>query len=438
MKPTARMVAILAGGFAVSFAPVFLSARLWTLWIAWVGLVFLLAGVDLVLSLPARRLRVTARAPETAYIGDEPESLLVELRAPARRAGLRVQILADVNEELAPPPEVAATLDAEGRAAAPVPLRPRRRGTARVARVHLHWDGPLGLVRRQTTRAVDAAVAVVPNVRAVRAAALRFFGTRELLVGLKVERFVGDGSEFESLREYVPGLDHRAIDWKASARHRKLLNQEFRAERNHQIILACDTGHLMREPLGGVPRLDHAVNAALLLAWFGLKSGDRVGLYAFDERPRQFTEPQGGVGSFARLQAATADLAYSTGETNFTLGLASLSARLRRRSMVVVLTDFVDSVTAELMIENLDRLARRHLCVFVTLRDPTLERVAAAPPRTLTAVHRAVVAGDLAREREVVLRRLRRLGVHAIDTPPESVSAQLLNRYLDIKRREMI
>jgi uncharacterized protein (DUF58 family) len=103
---------------------------------------------------------------------------------------------------------------------------------------------------------------VVPNL------GLRMFSDHSFMTGLKVERFLGDGSEFEALREFVPGLDHRAIDWKASARHRKLLCQEFRAERNHQVVLAVDGGQLMAEPVGGVPKLDHAINAAILLGWF--------------------------------------------------------------------------------------------------------------------------------------------------------------------------
>jgi uncharacterized protein (DUF58 family) len=228
------------------------------------------------------------------------------------------------------------------------------------------------------------------------------------------------------------------MDWKSSARHRKLLVQNFRAERNHQVVLAVDTGHLMAEPLEGVPRLDHAINSALLLAYFGLRTGDRVGLYGFDAEVRSWTEPQGGLAAFHRLQAASTALEYGAAETNFTLGLAELSARLRRRSLVIVLTDFVDVVSAELMIENLDRLGRRHLVVFVTLRDPGLARVAAAPPATSLSLYRAVVAADLERERELVLRRLRRLGIATIDAAPAEVSLQLLNRYLDIKRREAI
>jgi uncharacterized protein (DUF58 family) len=440
MRPTLRATLLFAGAFPVALLAALASARLWTLWLGYLAAAFALVGLDAILALPRRRLRVSAHAPAQLYIGDaHGEPLAVELASRAGR-GARVELLAELDEDLEPQPPTSLRVPRarRGAAHAQVALVPRRRGRLLVKALHARWTGPLGLVRRQTRSPVGATIAVVPNVRAVRAAAIRYFASREFLAGLKVERYLGDGSEFESLREYVPGMDHRAIDWKASAKHRKLHAMEFRAERNHQVILAVDTGHLMREPLGGIPKLDHAVNAALLMAYFGLRTGDRVGLYGFDERPRSFTEPQGGLMAFPRLQAAGADLDYGRGETNFTLGLAELSLRLKRRSLVVLLTDFVDTVTTELMVENLERLARRHLVVFVTLRDPALAELAGARPASTLSLHRAVIAHDLVREREVVLRRLRRIGASVIDAAPGEVSVQLVNRYLEIRRREMI
>jgi uncharacterized protein (DUF58 family) len=236
----------------------------------------------------------------------------------------------------------------------------------------------------------------------------------------------------------VPGLDHRAIDWKASAHHVKLIAREYRSERNHQVIIAFDTGHLMAERLEGVPRLDHGINAGLLLTWAALKTGDRVGLFGFDEEVRLYSEPRGGMPSFAALQRQSAGLDYSTGETNFTLGLMSLSRRLKRRTLVVIFTDFVDTVTAELMVENLTRLATRHLVLCITLTDPDLRTAAEEAPVNAESLSRAVVAADLVREREVVLMRLRRLGIHCIDVAAASVNSELINRYLEIKRRELV
>jgi uncharacterized protein (DUF58 family) len=298
--------------------------------------------------------------------------------------------------------------------------------------------GPLGLIERRQRRAVGLTVAVHPDIRPVRSAALRAANRRETAAGSKTMRFIGEGSDFAALREFVPGHDHRAISWRASARHRQLLAREFHAERDQPVIVAVDTGHLMSEPVAGLARLDHAVNAALLLAWSCLKSGDRVGTYAFAAAPGPFRAPEAGLAAFAAIREWAAGLRYGTDETNTTLALTHLSTRLRRRSLIVVMTEFVDVVAARLMIENVGRLARRHLVLFVTLADPAPRRLAGAHPRSMLDVHRAVVAGQLLRERESVLGRLRRLGVHCIESEPGALPQDLVQRYLWIKRRELI
>jgi uncharacterized protein (DUF58 family) len=437
MRPTLRLVLLSTAGLPVALATAVVSEQLWPAWLGYVVALLLLAGTDGLLAMPRRRLAISTEVPDVVYMG-ETDPLVVALDAARWRRPARVEVLVDLGRDLEPAPARSVEVPARGSARVELELRPLRRGTAQIETVWARWRGPFGLMRRTARLSVGATVGVVPNVRAVRAAALRFFSNRDFLSGLKVEHYVGDGSEFESLREYMPGLDHRAIDWKASARHRKLLSQDFRAERNHQIILTIDTGHLMSEPLAGVPRLDHAINAGLLLSYFSLRTGDRVGLYGFDDQARVFAEPAGGMGAFARLQRLTADLDYGRAETNFTLGLATLATRLRRRSLIVFLTEFVDTITAELMLENVSRLSSKHLVVFVALRDPSLGDIASIEPRSVGDLHRAVVAGDFTREREAVLGRLRRMGVHCLDVPPDKLSMGLLNRYLDIVRRELI
>jgi uncharacterized protein (DUF58 family) len=319
-----------------------------------------------------------------------------------------------------------------------VTIRPNRRGMATVERAWIRYTGPFGLLSTTVQCDIRATASVIPNILPVKKTALRFFLERDFRAGLKIEKYTGDGTEFDSLREYVVGDDNRTIDWKHTARHRRLVSRQFRAERNHQIVLALDTGHLMAERLQGVPKLDHAINSTLLLSYISLRAGDQVGLYTFGAKSGLFVEPQAGLKTHRTLAQLTGQIEYTNLETNFTLGLTALGTRLRRRALVVVLTDFVDTVTAELMVDNLHRLARRHLVIFVALRDPGLSAIADALPRTSVALSQAVVAGSLLRDRDVVLRRLRRLGVFPIDAEPEQVGADLINTYLDIKRRERI
>jgi uncharacterized protein (DUF58 family) len=256
--------------------------------------------------------------------------------------------------------------------------------------------------------------------------------------GIKPLRDRGDGSEFDALAEFQPGMDHRLMEWKQSAKHMRLLAKEVRAERNHQLAFAIDTGRAMCEPVAGAPRVDWSINAALMLAYVALKLGDRVSFFGFDSRPHLMTGFASGTRAFTHLQAQTAQLDYSTDESNYTLSLTALAERLKRRSMVIVFTDFTDTVNAELMVENITRLARRHMIVFVTFSDEELETLRDAEPRAPDDVARAVIAQRLLQERGIVLARLRRLGVHIVDAPVRQLGQALVRAYDTLRRQERV
>ena len=153
---------------------------------------------------------------------------------------------------------------------------------------------------------------------------------------------------------------------------------------------------------------------------------------------RHYLQPVRGIANLSRVQQATAALEYRHEEANFTLGLAELTARLKRRALVILFTEFVDTVTAELLIESVQRVAARHVVVFVTLRDPLLQRIVDAAPVDFAHVAEAVVAQDFARDRSIVFERLQRLGIHCLDVESQRLSVGLVNRYLLIKERGLI
>ena len=317
------------------------------------------------------------------------------------------------------------------------PFTPERRGAAEFENLWVRWRGPFGLAWKQKIFSLNLPAPVLTDLQSVREQAVRLFA-RDALFGAKTQIEMGEGSEFQSLRDYQAGMDRRAIDWKQSARHAALLAKEFRTERNHNVIMALDCGRSACEPVNGIPRIDRAINAALLLSYACLRSGDRAGLFAFDSAPRVTTGALGGLNAFRSLQAIAGRIDYSTNETNYTLALSTLSGQLQRRSLVVVFTDFTDSTAAELMIESLGRLLRRHLVLFVVMRDEELETLAGAEPSEPEDVSRAVVAGSLLREREVVVSRLRRMGAHIVDTPADRIGPEVINAYLDLKRRDLL
>jgi len=436
IQPTLRAFTIFAIGVPLALFLVIYDPALWLWSFDYGALVLVAIGIDLALAFPPRRLQVTVEAPASLQVG-ERGALTVTIAPSAHRRPVRFELLREQQPD-ADPDELVRIERAPGQAAqARFPVLAQRRGRMRIDAMWVRWCGPLGLVQFTRRIALDRVVDVVPNVRGVRSSALQFF-SRESLFGNKVQEQKGEGTEFDALRDYVAGLDSRFIDWKHSARHLKLVSKEFRTERNHQIVLAFDTGYLMTDPVDGMPRLDHAINAGLLLSWISLQGGDFVGLLAFDEVLRQYHQPRRGVSNFPRLQRATAGLAYQHTETNFTLGLAELSARLQRRALVILFTDFVDTVTAELMIEATQRIARRHVVIFVTLRDAILHGLADAAPGSFDSVARSVIAHDFLRERLTVYERLQRIGIHCLDVPSRTLPIGLINRYLLIKQRGLL
>jgi uncharacterized protein (DUF58 family) len=420
--PSRRAIVLLLAGAPAALLVAAAAPKLWVLAAGWVLLGLALTAADAMLAAPAEALRVAVAAPDLVGVGRE-----ATLRVDARFEGAaprNLEIAVALDDRLSLADARSRRGVRTGGASPASARRAGRRGVARLLGVWTRWRGPLGLVWRQRIDRPDLAVRVTPEIESLLEEGLRLFA-RDAPLGAKAQREVGEGREFHALKEFQTGMDLRAIDWKQSARHGRLVGREYRTERNHNIVLALDAGRLMSAPISGEARIDRAVSAALMLAFVGLKLGDRVGLFSFDARPRL-------------ASGAVSEVDYSTDETNFTLGLTSLAGRLDRRSLVVVFTDFADPTSAALMVEHVGRLARTHLVLLVTFRDEDLERLSAAEPREPDDVSRAVVAGALLRQRQMVMTQLRRLGVQILEAPAAQIGPTLINRYLDVKRRELV
>lgn len=268
LLPTARAALLL-----VALAPlaVLLAALAPEAWAAapLLGLIALLAiAGDALAAGRLERIEVTLLGD--IEVGDEG-AVGISAKIARGRAG-RVDCALAADPRLLPGGRGEAALVAQGGGQwlGALALCPTRRGTGVVERVWLRWTGPLGLGARQRAEELDRAVRVWPNIAAVRSPALQTF-LRNSELGLIARRMRGEGSQFEALAEYEPGMDRRRIDWKASARHAHLYAKEYEAERNNQIVFAFDCGQAMCEPVAGLPRIDRAVSAALTTAYVAMK-----------------------------------------------------------------------------------------------------------------------------------------------------------------------
>ncbi|HEU4418361.1 MAG TPA: DUF58 domain-containing protein [Planctomycetota bacterium] len=434
MRPTSRCLYVFAAGLPVAALPAIAGGQLWPAWLFFLAIAMMLLVAELALLPSARAVAIDVAAPPVVYFGDD---VTIAVTATASRR-VAVDVRLECQGAVEPLPAIRLDVSPAGPATVEVPLLPERRGVVALLRCHARWTGPLGLLWCEVVSPLPHRIAVASNVRAVRQRALRMVSNREFQVGLKVERFIGDGSEFESLREYVAGMDRRAIDWKATARHREVLCREFRAERDHAVMLCVDAGRLMGEPLAGMPRLDHAIHLALQLGYVCLRTGDRVGVFTFAAKPQTTVLPQSGVHTLQAIQDRLVALDYAAEETNFTLAMTELLRQLRRRTLVVLFTDFADSITAELMLRNVSWLARKHLLLFVSMRDPMPERLARSEPHGIEDLHRAVIAAEIQRERALVLQRIRTAGAQVLDAEVAELERGLIARYLQLKRREAL
>jgi uncharacterized protein (DUF58 family) len=436
IAPTLRAIWLMLLGLPIMLAIAVLAPNLWVISAGWIAGLFGLMLADLALAGRRRGIDVKVVPPAVLYTNSEDP---VEITVSAKFGPLPSQInaLLETNEYLAPPNATILKGWHDRTHTYAQMLEPTRRGNGRLETLWLNWTGPLGLIRIRRNETLDLDIPITPNTRWVKEEAVRLY-TRDADFGIKMQIERGDGSEFDALREFSSGMDRRAIDWKHSARHRSLLAKEFRTERNHNIVFAFDSGRLMCEPLGGVPKIDRAINAALLLAYVSLRSGDKTALFGFDARPTVTSNVLAGVGAFPHMQRLASQIDYSVEEANYTLAITSLAARLERRSLIILFTDFVDTISAELMLENVKRLTDRHLVLFACFEDEQLTEMIETEPTNADTVSRANVADGLLREREIVLLKLERMGVHVIETRPERFGSDLVSRYMDIKRKELL
>lgn len=436
MRPGRRLL-LLAGG-ALALTVLVLAADVLpaqAVLLLWAGLA-LVALADLMTARPARGLQLSIAAPADIFSG-ESIRLRVRLQGSHPPVPPVTEARAEADDALGGVIRFSLAPVSEAVAEGAVTLLARRRGRFHLHAVWLRWPSPLALWEFVTRLPAKTQIRVIPSIRPVVSGTIDAT-VRSELYGVKDTVARGEGSEFHQLVDFTTGMDTRAIDWKHSARHRTLVAKEMRAERNHQIILALDNGYLMRAEVAGLARIDHAINAALATAWAAGLGGDLVGLYSFDAEPRIYTPPQPARAAFPTLRRQMADMEYATVESNPTLALAHLNGQLKRRSLIIIFSDFADTTTAELLVENLQVLNKTHVIVFVTLRDPDLEALQDRVPDNADEVAEAVVAAEMARERQLVLDRLARLGILCLETGPGELTAKLIGTYLDIKARELI
>ncbi len=330
---------------------------------------------------------------------------------------------------------------------------PPRRGDYAFGAIHLRWNGPLGLVRRQAAWRPEGAVRVFPNLLDIRKYDLLMRVGRAQELGLRRARAVGEG-EFESLRDYTVDDQVRRIDWRATARRNKVTVQQLQTERSQSILALIDCGRLMEAPSdpGDEPsefgrpaarrielqKIDAAVSATLMLSYVAGQRGDRVGALAFADEVIAHLAPRQGKAQFYRMLSLLYGIQARPIESDYARAFSFVAAQQRKRALVVVFTDLANGVAANELARRLAPLRRRHLVLLVTISDPTLIRLAERAPRDATTLYRQSAAEEMIEMRAQTLDHLKTSGIHSLDVPADRLSISVVNRYLALKARHLL
>jgi len=334
------------------------------------------------------------------------------------------------------PAGVTVRPDALGDATAGYRVALRRRGDLVLGAVHVRALGPWGLAWLPSSVALEDRLRVQPGIEELKKA--RLPGLRPSLTrpGLRRVRRFGEGSEFESLREYRRGDDPRAVDWKASARRTELLVRNYQVERNQTVVLAIDAGRLMREWIGDRERLDFALAAALLVAERARSYGDRVGVLIFDDEIRNVMPPR--KVRLSDLADAFATVEARLVEPNYPKAFTTLGRAFRKRSLVLFFSEVIDAAASRALMGGLVGSVSKHLPVAVALRNPDVEGAAVRPAAGEGSAYRRAAAEALLEARAKALQAMRRAGVHTVDVVPGDASGAVLEKYAEIKRRGLL
>lgn len=409
------------------------------LYVAVLGVVALAAAVvaDIVVGPSRRDLRLT-RAPAEHFALRVRAELSYALENRSARLVRGAVFETPVRALRFDEDETFFTAPPHARALATRPVTPIARGADAFGTMYLWYDNAVGLLRRRVEVPAESAFRVYPDLSAVERYGKLHARNRLIEAGLRRIRLRGQGTEFESLREWSAGDAFRAIDWKATARRGRVMVAQHEVERSQNVMIVLDCGRLMTPRLGAQRKFDYSVTAALSLASIAGLATDKVGLLAFAGDIVAASAPRSTRSSLAHLSELTYDLEPRFEESNYAKAFVYLRDHLQKRSLVVFFTDVIDPVAQSSVLAELGTLARRHVVVCVFMNDAAVANALATVPQTAPQAYRSAVALGLDRERKVAAATLARAGIITIDVPAAKLTTSLINEYLRIKQRGLL
>jgi len=317
-------------------------------------------------------------------------------------------------------------------------IRPLLRGVYRFGQIHVFLRTSIGLAERRVSSGSAQEVPVYPSVLQMKRFELLALAHVSQGQGLRKIRRIGHSYEFEQIKTYVSGDDHRAINWKATSKRSSLMVNQYEDERSQQIYCAIDTGRSMKLPFAGMSLMDYAVNASLVLSNVALRKHDRAGLVCFDKTVHTVVLAERKRTQLPRLLEALYRLEEHGLEADFDLFYRAFARLNPARSLLVLFSNFESDYALQRALPVLQRLQRRHVLLLVLFENTELTAAASEPATDIAGIYRRTIAAGFLHQKKQMALRASRAGIQTILTKPEELTIQTVNKYLELKARGMI
>jgi uncharacterized protein (DUF58 family) len=431
MLPSPRLIIMV-----MAAAPLFLAGTLYDVFVGigtiYVILLTLFIIFDALILPRQRKILIRRITPNRVSLGS-PVRIIFEVQNNCRRK-VELCLAEDAPSTIDVEPKICrAILESGESTSLEYRLVARRRGRHELSFIDVRILPAMGLLFRQFRVKIPVVLHVFPNLMNLKRYELLTRRGLSYEQGLAKLKMIGQGSEFESLRHYVSGDEMSRIEWKASAKRTKLIVKNYQPERQQSIIVAIDVGRATAGEFGGLSRVDYLVNATLMLAFVALRQNDWFSMVAFSDRIESYLPPVNGIKNIDRVARALFELQPRLVESDYGAACRFLGLKNRKRSLLCMMTDVVDSDASNVIIAYMSRFARYHLPLAITLSNPEVSHVAEESLAECEDLYSKAVALDTLTAREKALLVMRQKGISVLDVPPAHLTPELINRYTMIK-----
>ena len=317
-------------------------------------------------------------------------------------------------------------------------LRPTKRGVYGFGKIRVFASSPIGLVQRRFTCGEEQDIKVYPSYLMLNQYELLAISNNLTELGIKKIRRIGNNTEFEQIKDYVQGDEYRAINWKASARRNQLMVNVYQDERSQQIFNLIDKGRVMQQAFNGMTLLDYAINASLVLSYVAVRKEDKAGLMTFNEDLDEFLQAAKSSTQMQNILETLYAQETDFGETDYSALLINANRLIRKRSLLVLYTNFSGLNSLQRQLPYLRQLNQRHRLLVVFFADEEINDFINQKPLDSEEYYQQVIAEKISREKQLIVTTLQQQGILSLLTTPDRLSINVINRYLEIKSRQMI